>query len=54
MHACISDSKKPNAHGLSAYFTSPHGKVYQFTLMEENVHRDAHAFMFAPSALTFS
>jgi len=34
-----------------------HGKVYQFALMKENVHRGAHALtglMFAPSVIVFS
>jgi len=39
----ISASKKPNAHALKAYFTQAHGKVYQFALMKQNVHRGAHA-----------
>jgi len=33
-----------------------HGKVYQFELMKENVHRGAHAFtglMLAPSVIMF-
>jgi len=47
----ISSSKKPSAHALLA-----HGKVYQFALMKENVHRGAHALtglMFAPSVIMF-
>jgi len=35
---------------------SAHGKVYQFALMKENVHRGAHALtglMFAPSVIMF-
>jgi len=34
-----------------------HGKVYQFELMKENVHRGAHALtglVFAPSVIMFS
>jgi len=34
-----------------------HGKVYQFALMNESVHRGAHALtglMFAPSVIVFS
>jgi len=50
----ISASKKPNAHALLPYFTEAHGKVYQFALMKENVHRDPHTLaglMFAPSVI---
>jgi len=38
------------------YFTEAHGKVYQFVLMKENVHRGAHSLTglrFAPSAMMF-
>jgi len=38
-------------------FHLAHGKLYQFALMKENVHRGAHALtglMFAPSVIVFS
>jgi len=52
----ISASKKPNAHALLPYFTSAHGKVYQFALMKENVHRGPHALtglMYAALVIMF-
>jgi len=53
----ISANKKPNAHVIEAYFTSAHGKVYQFALMKENLYHGAHAltgFMFSPSVILIS
>jgi len=57
VYACVFRPVKSPMRTLYKHISlKAHGKVYQFALMKENVHRGAHALtglMFAPSVTIF-
>ena len=56
VYACVFRPVKSSMHTLYKHLSLARGKVYQFALMKENVHRGAHALtglMFAPSVIMF-
>ena len=56
VNVCVFRPVKSPMRTLYKHISIAHGKVYQFALMKENVHRGTHALtglMFAPSVIMF-